>query len=83
MASEIAEEGRGLVLILNKFDLVPPEKRAEFLESIRDMTRRHLPQLPGLPLIPMSASTGERNVACWAGYAQTKTSRQTYTSWSD
>ena len=59
MASEVAEEGRGLVLVLNKFDLVPPDKRAEFLESVRDMMRRHLPQLPGLPLIPMSAATGE------------------------
>ena len=59
MASEVAEEGRGLVLVLNKFDLVPPDKRSEFLESVRDMMRRHLPQLPGLPLIPMSAATGE------------------------
>jgi len=59
MASEVVDEGRGLVLVLNKVDLIPVARRAQFIASVQDMVRTNLPQVPGLPCLPMSAVQGE------------------------
>ena len=64
MASEVVDEGRGLVLVLNKVDLIPEDKRAAFISSVQDMVRGNLPQVPGLACIPMSAISGDQQQLC-------------------
>lgn len=59
MASQVVEEGRGLVLVLNKMDLIPADKRAGFLQTVRQMAREQLAQIPGVPLIATSALNGK------------------------
>lgn len=59
IARHVAEEGRALVLALNKWDLV--EDRAETLADLRDRLEVSLPQLRGLAVVTLSAETG-RNV---------------------
>jgi GTPase len=53
IASLVAEEGRALVLAVNKWDLVGnPAKR---LKELAETCERLLPQMRGVPLIPVSA----------------------------
>ncbi len=56
IARWVAEEGRALVLAVNKWDLV--EKRKETLEKITERLEESLPQLAGLKPLTLSASTG-------------------------
>lgn len=52
----IAEEGRALVIAINKWDLVrEPEKR---LTALRETCQRLLPQVKGVALVPVSAIAG-------------------------
>jgi GTP-binding protein len=52
----IAEEGRALVIAINKWDLVrEPEKR---LTALRETCQRLLPQVKGVALVPVSAMAG-------------------------
>ena len=53
----VIEEGRGLVVAVNKWDLV--EERSPRLKEIRARVEHALPQVKGLPVIPLSAQTGE------------------------
>lgn len=58
IAHLIAEEGRALVIAVNKWDLVrTPDKR---LRELREACERLLPQVKGVALVPISAtkSTG-------------------------
>ncbi|HSD91599.1 MAG TPA: ribosome biogenesis GTPase Der [Methyloceanibacter sp.] len=56
IASLIAEEGRALVIAVNKWDLVRDgEKR---LAQLRETCQRLLPQVRGVALVPVSAKTG-------------------------
>ncbi|WBQ08762.1 ribosome biogenesis GTPase Der [Hyphomonadaceae bacterium ML37] len=56
IASRVEAEGRGLIVLLSKWDLVP-DKQARLAE-LREMFERLLPQIKGAPLIPISAVTG-------------------------
>ncbi len=49
-------EGRALVLVVNKWDLV--EDRDTTLRDLREKAARLLPQAPGLPIVTLSALTG-------------------------
>ncbi len=54
IANLVAEEGRALVLALNKSDLVAD--RAALLKALRERLETTLPQLSGVPLVAVSGS---------------------------
>lgn len=56
IARLVEEEGRALVLALNKWDAV--EEPAALLKSLRARISTSLPQLHGVAMIPVSALTG-------------------------
>jgi GTP-binding protein len=56
IANLVADEGRALVLALNKCDIV--EDRAALLRGLRERLETALPQLSGVSLIPVSGLTG-------------------------
>jgi GTP-binding protein len=56
IAELVADEGRALVLAVNKWDLV--ESKAAALRQVRDRLERSLPQLSGIPVVTLSARTG-------------------------
>ncbi len=57
IAHHVAEEGRALVVAVNKWDTVK-EKRA-MMTSIREKAEDSLAQLAGLPIVPLSALKGD------------------------
>jgi GTPase len=57
IASLIADEGRALVIALNKCDLVRDRERR--LAGFRETCQRLLPQIKGVSLVPVSAMTGQ------------------------
>jgi len=56
IAELVEDEGRALVLAVNKWDLV--DDKAAALRRIRDRLERSLPQLSGIPVVTLSARTG-------------------------
>lgn len=56
IASLIVQEGRGLVIGLNKYDLL--ENRQEVMKDIAHKLEHSLPQIKGIPIVPVSALTG-------------------------
>jgi GTPase len=56
IANLVADEGRALVLAVNKWDLVGNPAAA--LRSLRERLETALPQLAGVALVPMSGLTG-------------------------
>ena len=56
IARQIAEEGRAMVLAVNKWDAV--EDRGGRLGEIRDRLERSLPQIRGIPVRTLSSLTG-------------------------
>ncbi len=56
IAALAAEEGRAVVLALNKWDLI--ENRAAALREFRARLEEELPQVRGVALVPVSAATG-------------------------
>jgi GTP-binding protein len=56
IARLVEEEGRALVLAVNKWDLVADKPKA--LERLRDRLEASLPQLQGLSTVTLSAKTG-------------------------
>ena len=54
LAARVVESGRGLVVALNKWDLVPSEERAECFRDLREEAQL----LPGTPVLRTSAITG-------------------------
>lgn len=56
IASQIIEEGRGLIIALNKWDVV--EDGAQRLQDIQDRLQTSLSQVRGVKLITLSAKTG-------------------------
>jgi GTP-binding protein len=54
VAARVAEAGRGLVAVLNKWDLVPSGERAERFVELK----RELAIFPGTPVLRTSARTG-------------------------
>lgn len=57
IASQVIEEGRCLVLGLNKWDLV--SNKQELLSHLKARLTTALPQVRGIPLIPISALSGK------------------------
>jgi len=57
IADLIAREGRALVLALNKWDLI--DDRKDVLKEQREAAERLLPQVRGVPVVALSAETGE------------------------
>lgn len=57
IASLVADEGRALVLALNKWDAVAA--REATLAQVRDRLERSLPQLHGIAPLPVSALAGD------------------------
>jgi GTP-binding protein len=57
IAARVIEEGRCLVLALNKWDLV--KNKDELLKHIKARLTTVLPQVRGIPLVPLSALTGK------------------------
>jgi GTP-binding protein len=56
LADLVAQEGRALVLALNKWDLIKDPQKA--LRSLRSDLDETLTQVRGVPMIPMSAKSG-------------------------
>lgn len=57
IASLIVQEGRSLVIALNKYDLM--ENRQEVMKDILDTLEHSLPQIKGIPVVPISSLTGK------------------------
>ncbi len=57
IAGMVVEEGRALVLAVNKWDLV--HNKQEALQDIRHKIEHSLPQLKGVPLVCLSALKGD------------------------
>ena len=57
IARLVIEEGRALVLAVNKWDLAKDRKAV--LSGIEDRLMTSLPQVRGIPVIPCSATTGK------------------------
>ena len=57
IAEQVVEEGRGLVLAINKWDLI--EDPARTLAEIRRRVEETLPRVKGVPLVTLSAATGK------------------------
>jgi GTPase len=57
IADLVSREGRALVIALNKWDLV--EERAGAMKRHREAADRLLAQVRGMPLVAISAATGE------------------------
>jgi GTPase len=56
IANLIAQEGRALVIAVNKWDLV--RERQQRLAELREMCQRLLPQVKGVSLVTVSAKSG-------------------------
>jgi len=57
IADLIAQEGRALVIAVNKWDLV--RERSKRLAELREMCQRLLPQVKGVALVTVSALSGK------------------------
>ena len=57
IARLIIEEGRAMVLALNKWDITKDKKQA--LKDIKDRLQTSLPQVRGIPIVTCSAATGK------------------------
>ncbi len=57
IAKHVIEEGRALVVALNKWDLIKDKKGT--LKTIREMAEDSLAQVTGVPLVPICALEGE------------------------
>jgi GTPase len=57
VADLIEREGRALVIAMNKWDLVEPRPGA--MKKLRAETDHWLPQVKGVPVVPISGLTGE------------------------
>jgi len=56
IADHVIEEGRALVIAVNKWDLVTDT--VELMGRLRDRLQRSLPQIPDIPVVTFSALTG-------------------------
>lgn len=55
LCAHVAEEGKCLVIALNKWDLVPEEEQARFREEILSRVHEKLSQIKGVPVVFISA----------------------------
>jgi len=59
IADLMAREGRAVIIAINKWDLVPPEKRARYRKELERLVDEKLPQIIGAPVVTLSALTGK------------------------
>ena len=57
IADLVETEGRALVVAVNKWDLVPERQRT--LQALREALAERLAQVPGVPLVTLSALAGQ------------------------
>ena len=57
IADLVESEGRAIVIALDKWDLIDDRQRT--LQRLREEAERLLPQIRGVPLVPVSGLTGE------------------------
>lgn len=57
IARNIIEEGRALIIVVNKWDLITNSKEA--LNKLHDRMQTSLPQVRGIPVVTVSAKTGK------------------------
>lgn len=57
IASQVVDEGRALVIALNKWDVIADRLTAQ--RAVNDALERSLPQLKGVTTVPISALTGQ------------------------
>jgi len=57
IARQVAEEGRALLIAINKWDLVDDRRAA--MSELRERIETSLPQVRGLPIVTLSAETGD------------------------
>ncbi len=72
IARHVVDEGRGLVIVANKWDAI--EDKNEALKKLKDRVEKSLPQVAGIPVVTLSARSG-RNLdklmqAVFKTYAQ-------------
>ncbi len=60
IASYVIEEGRNLIIAVNKWDLIAEKQRQEFKKSFANMVETNLSQVKGVPVIFISALNNER-----------------------
>lgn len=58
IASHVIEEGRALVIAINKWDI--QDNKDESLQAFRDRIERSLGQLPDVPVVTLSALKGKK-----------------------
>jgi GTP-binding protein len=58
IAQMVTDEGRALVIALNKWDLVPAKERPAWQKALREQLTERLSQVPGVPLVLLSALSG-------------------------
>jgi GTP-binding protein len=59
LARHVEDEGRALVIAINKWDLVKPADRDAFMAEIKVRLIDSLAQMRGVPVVTMSAKTGQ------------------------
>ncbi len=57
IANKVIEEGRVLIIAINKWDLIP--NKEEYLKDVYHTLGHVLPQVKGIPCIPISAKLGK------------------------
>ena len=58
IASHVIEEGRALIIAINKWDI--QDNKDEVLQTFRDRIERSLAQLPDVPVVTLSALKGKK-----------------------
>jgi GTP-binding protein len=58
IANLVVDQGRTLIIALNKWDAV--EDRKQVMEDLNDRLEKSLPQVRGIPIVQISALTGSR-----------------------
>ncbi len=58
IAEMVTDEGRALVIALNKWDLIAPSERQKWQKALREQLTERLSQVPGVPLVLLSALSG-------------------------
>ncbi|KAL3912925.1 MAG: hypothetical protein SGILL_006696, partial [Bacillariaceae sp.] len=62
LCNAVVEEGRALVVAVNKIDLLDFDEEytpEQFLEAVREQLETRIPMLRNTPIVPMSCITGE------------------------